>query len=39
MEDLARTDFSMLMGLIFLLFAGSGSLSLDARLSPEKFKE
>ncbi len=31
MEDAARTDFSMLMGLIFLLLAGSGSLSLDAR--------
>lgn len=30
MEDAARTDYSMLMGLIFLLFAGSGSLSLDA---------
>ena len=31
MEDVGRTDFSMLMGLIFLLFAGSGSVSLDAR--------
>ena len=31
MEDAARTDYSMFMGLIFLLFAGSGSLSLDAR--------
>lgn len=30
MEDAARTDYSMLMGLIFLLLAGSGSLSLDA---------
>jgi putative oxidoreductase len=36
MEDLGRTDYSMLMGLIFLLFAGSGSLSLDARFSREK---
>ena len=36
MEDIARTDYSMLMGLIFLLFAGSGSLSLDARKSGEK---
>jgi putative oxidoreductase len=30
MEDAGRTDYSMFMGLIFLLFAGSGSLSLDA---------
>ncbi len=27
----ARTDFSMLLGLVFLLIAGAGSLSLDAR--------
>src|SRR5579863_8306447 len=27
----ARTDVSMLLGLIFLLIAGAGSLSLDAR--------
>ncbi len=27
----ARTDFSMVLGLIFLLIAGSGALSLDAR--------
>ncbi len=27
----ARTDFSMLLGLIFLLITGAGSLSLDAR--------
>lgn len=33
MEDAARTDYSMLMGLIFLLLAGSGSLSLDARFA------
>ena len=36
MEDVGRTDYSMLMGLLFLLFAGSGSLSLDARMSGEK---
>jgi len=36
MEDVARTDYSMFMGLIFLLFAGSGSLSLDARMSGKK---
>lgn len=36
MEDIARTDYSMLMALIFLLFAGSGSLSLDARMSGKK---
>ena len=29
----ARTDFCMLMGLIFLLLVGSGTLSFDARLS------
>ncbi len=27
----ARTDFSMVLGLLFLLIAGSGTLSLDAR--------
>jgi putative oxidoreductase len=36
MEDVGRTDYSMLMGLVFLLFAGSGSLSLDARMRGEK---
>jgi putative oxidoreductase len=36
MEDVGRTDYSMLMGLLFLLFAGSGSLSIDAHLSAEK---
>lgn len=36
MEDAGRTDYSMLMGLIFLLFAGSGSLSLDARRASRK---
>jgi len=29
----ARTDFSMLLGLVFLMIAGAGSLSLDARRS------
>jgi putative oxidoreductase len=29
----ARTDWSMLCGLLFLLCAGAGSLSLDARLT------
>jgi putative oxidoreductase len=36
MEAEARTDFAMLMGLIFLLLAGSGAFSLDARFSGEK---
>jgi uncharacterized membrane protein YphA (DoxX/SURF4 family) len=36
MEAEARTDYSMLMGLIFLLLAGSGCLSLDAWLSKRK---
>ena len=32
MEAEARTDYSMLLGLIFLLIAGPGPLSFDARL-------
>jgi uncharacterized membrane protein YphA (DoxX/SURF4 family) len=36
MEAEARTDFAMLMGLIFLLLAGSGACSLDARFSGGK---
>ena len=36
MEAEARTDYAMLMGLIFLALAGSGCLSLDAWLSREK---
>jgi putative oxidoreductase len=32
----ARTDVSMLLGLIFLLVAGGGSLALDARLSSRR---
>jgi putative oxidoreductase len=38
MEADARTDFSMLMGLIFLVLAGSGCLSLDAYFSRDKQK-
>lgn len=30
----ARTDFSIVLGLVFLLIAGGGSLSLDARRHP-----
>ncbi len=33
MEAEARTDYSMLMGLLFLLLAGAGSWSVDARLT------
>jgi putative oxidoreductase len=33
MEAEARTDYSMLMGLVFLLIVGAGVWSLDARLS------
>jgi uncharacterized membrane protein YphA (DoxX/SURF4 family) len=32
MEAEARTDYSMLMGLVFLLIVGAGTWSLDARL-------
>jgi uncharacterized membrane protein YphA (DoxX/SURF4 family) len=32
MEAEARTDYSMLLGLLFLLIAGPGPLSIDARL-------
>jgi putative oxidoreductase len=38
MEAEARTDCAMLMGLIFLLLAGSGCLSLDAHFSRDKQK-
>jgi putative oxidoreductase len=38
MEAEARTDFSMLMGLIFFVLAGSGCLSLDAHFSRDKPK-
>jgi putative oxidoreductase len=33
MEAEARTDYSMLLGLIFLLFAGAGAWSMDAWLA------
>jgi uncharacterized membrane protein YphA (DoxX/SURF4 family) len=33
MEAEARTDFSMLLGLVFLLIVGAGAWSLDVRLS------
>lgn len=33
MEAEARTDYAMLMGLLFLLLAGAGSRSMDARLA------
>ena len=33
MEAEARTDFAMLLGLIFLLIVGAGSLSLDHRFA------
>lgn len=35
----ARTDFCMLLGLIFLLIVGSGPLSLDEKLRPEAIHE
>lgn len=38
MEDVARTDYCMLMGTIFLVLAGSGCLSLDAHFSRDKSK-
>jgi putative oxidoreductase len=38
MEAEARTDYAMLMGLIFLVLAGSGCLSLDAHFAWDKKK-
>ena len=35
----ARTDVSMLLGLIFLLIVGGGSLALDATFSSKKVEE
>jgi uncharacterized membrane protein YphA (DoxX/SURF4 family) len=35
MEAEARTDYSMLMGLLFLVLVGAGSWSVDARFAPE----
>ncbi len=32
----ARTDFSMVLGLLFLLIVGAGTLSFDALLTPRK---
>ena len=32
-EAEARTDYSMLMGLLFLLIVGAGAWSLDARMA------
>jgi uncharacterized membrane protein YphA (DoxX/SURF4 family) len=32
----ARTDFSMLLGLLFLLITGAGSLALDARRQADR---
>jgi uncharacterized membrane protein YphA (DoxX/SURF4 family) len=34
MEAEARTDFSMLMGLVFLFIAGAGPLSVDWFIAP-----
>lgn len=34
MEAEARTDYSMLLGLIFLLLVGAGTYSLDKRIRP-----
>jgi len=38
MEAEARTDYAMLLGLVFLLVAGAGPWSLDAALSGEQGK-
>jgi putative oxidoreductase len=35
-EAEARTDYSMLLGLIFLLIVGAGAWSLDARLAADR---
>ncbi|MCE5276487.1 MAG: DoxX family protein [Planctomycetaceae bacterium] len=35
MEDAARTDYSMLMSLLFLLIVGAGAWSVDALFSPD----
>lgn len=39
MEAEARTDFAMLMGLLFLLIAGAGPWSVDAKLSRLSYRE
>ena len=38
MEDAARTDYSMFMGLAFLLIVGAGAWSLDAWIAPRREK-
>jgi putative oxidoreductase len=35
----ARTDFAMLLGLIFLLIVGAGALSLDARIGKQAARD
>lgn len=35
----ARTDYSMLLSLIFLLLVGAGNYSLDQALAIRKFKK
>ena len=35
----ARTDFSMFLGLIFLLIVGAGKISIDAIISKHNYKE
>ncbi len=32
----ARTDFSMVLSLLFLLIVGAGAISLDAMIAPRK---
>jgi putative oxidoreductase len=39
MASEARTDFSMLLGLVFLWMVGAGTWSLDARFSGDKTRE
>jgi uncharacterized membrane protein YphA (DoxX/SURF4 family) len=36
MEAEARTDYAMLMGLLFLLVAGAGRWSVDARIAARR---
>lgn len=39
MEAEARTDYAMLMGLIFLLIVGAGTCSLDNRITKKPYPE
>jgi putative oxidoreductase len=39
MEAEARTDYSMLLGLLFLLIVGAGAWSIDARAAKRKQKQ